>query len=608
MARLLPFLLLLLAACGDDSSEGGGIEPPIDDPPPSSEGSRGRLGPLADAGPDQRALPGMRVRLDGRGTRPPEDARATTYRWVQEAGPGVLLSDPTSLVTDFVAPPIRPGVGHRLVFRLTVHDGAAESRDRVAVELVEDPASLEHAPVVVAGADLEAGFGETVRLPTPSFLDPTCLDEGAPSCVHVPLPHCWTQVAGEAVELEGACGDDATTFVAPSHPARLVFRVDAHRRAPDADAAGCGPEGELRATPLCAAPDYLRVVVEGEPRRRTDPTSWWRYRGEEQPRVGLVVMEGPSHELPTHLELTAGASDLGEGWRAISRFRPLLGRLPGSLPREGALRLEAPPWPGPVGVALEPSFYTHRLEGGQARIEWFAGAPAAAVVAWRPPTDLPVLHAEAGGPPCARAPGNAEDCEPLAPGEVGEIVGSVRGQVEGTSPQTCWEQTFGPPVELFPGPGCLPDAPIRQFTAPTPPGDHPVELAFQFTVRDAGPFSSKPSTVWLQVRPDGALPPALAVEAPAKLGPGASATVDASGSVDPAGGPLRFRFRQVGGPAVGLRPCDVTAESQSGCTLISAPLDAATGTVALHLQVASAASGLVTTRTIEIPIEEGAEG
>lgn len=607
MSRLAPWLLLLpLLACGDSSAESPHLGPGGEAPTPPGASPR-RTGPLADAGPDQRALPGMRVRLDGRGTRPSEDARATTYRWVQEAGPGVQLSDPTSPVTEFVAPPLRPGAGHRLVFRLTTFDDAASSRDRVVVEVVEDPALLEHGPVVVAGPDLEASLGETITLPPPSFLDPSCLDEGEPGCTTAPLPHCWTQVQGPRVELLGACGDGPATFEAPTQQERLVFRVDAHRPSKEGAARSCGPEVEAPVpTPPCGAPDYLRVVVGETPRRRAPPSTWWRAQGQEQPLVGLVVLEGKAPELPAQVEISAGAADPGEGWRAVGRFRPLLGRIDGPL-RAEPLRLQAPPWPGPVGVAYEPSFYVPRQEGGQTRMEWYAGAPAVALLTWRPPTDLPELRADAGPTPCSVTPQHSDDCEPIAPGETVVLAGAFHGQVEETSPQTCWEQTFGPPIDLLPGGGCLPAAATRRFVAPSPPGDRPLELAFQFSVRDAGPSSSRPATLWLQVRPEDVLPPTLDVDVPTRLAPGASGIVDASQSLDPGGGPLRYRWRQIGGPQVGMRSCDDADELSSGCLLVSPPLDAA-GNLSLELQAASGATGLVTSRRIEIPIDEGEGG
>jgi hypothetical protein len=56
-----------------------------------------------------------------------------------------------------------------------------------------------------------------------------------------------------------------------------------------------------------------------------------------------------------------------------------------------------------------------------------------------------------------------------------------------------------------------------------------------------------------------------------------------------------------------MRSCDDADELSSGCLLLSPPLDAA-GNLSLELQAASGATGLVTSRRIEIPIDEGEGG
>lgn len=592
----LAAMLALLLACGADEAEETG---PRFDGPVSQDAlpiDRVRMGPLANAGPDQRALPGMVVRLDGRGTVPPEDGRPVRYRWLQEAGPRVLLSDPTSAVAHFVAPPIRPAeslddLSDRLVFRLVAEDGGLRSSDRVAIQIVETNEALESAPAAVAGADLEAAPAEEVELPLPSFLSPSCPADEAPGCLRERLPFCWTQVAGPAVSL-GDCGETPTRFLAPPRESLLIFRLDAH--APGLqDPAACGPEVLTpRASPLCAAPDYLRVVVRETPRRSGPPAPTLRFLGEARPRVELLELRGPANGIPTVLELQAGGDD-PERWTLVRRFRPVLGSLEESQ-ETNLLQVEAPTWPGPVGIAFDPWFYRHHTQGGHTRMEWFRAAPFLAVIAWEPPTDSLPLVGRAGPLPCGAAspPGS---CEPLAPGE--EV--RLAGVVEGSGAQGCWEQTFGPKVDMTPSRPCSSEA-ERRFTAPSPAGDEPLELAFQFTASDAGPYQSRPSTLWLQVRPKEIAPPWVELEAPASLAAGASAELDAGASTDPLGGRLHFRWRQLEGPAVQLRDCDDA--SARACQVLTAPLEAE-GRLLLEVEVASDASRLITRRRVEIPLE-----
>jgi hypothetical protein len=178
------------------------------------------------------------------------------------------------------------------------------------------------------------------------------------------------------------------------------------------------------------------------------------------------------------------------------------------------------------------------------------------------------------------------------------LSGTVEGGA-GSFPEVCWEQTFGPRVDLRPA-DCLVNQTQRTFTAPVPSDDRPLELAFRFFVK-AGPFESRPATLWLQVRPAGILPPRVEVQAPDFVAAGGSGELDASGSTDPQGGRLQFRWRQLSGPPLSLGAC---GEDQPACRVVIAP-DEATGRAVLEVEAASDSSGLVTRQKVEIPILEG---
>ena len=76
--------------------------------------------PNAAAGPDLVVDEGQTVQVDGSKSSD-ADGTIVSYRWVQQSGPAVVIADPTSAVTTFVAPSVPDG-GSDLTFQLTVTD------------------------------------------------------------------------------------------------------------------------------------------------------------------------------------------------------------------------------------------------------------------------------------------------------------------------------------------------------------------------------------------------------------------------------------------------------------------------------------------------------
>jgi len=90
--------------------------------------------PVADAGPDQTAVAGEVVVLDGTGTTD-EDHDELMYFWEQVEGtPEVTLEDGFSSRPRFVVPENLASES-RITFRLTVVDGHDVSTDEVRVTL-----------------------------------------------------------------------------------------------------------------------------------------------------------------------------------------------------------------------------------------------------------------------------------------------------------------------------------------------------------------------------------------------------------------------------------------------------------------------------------------
>jgi hypothetical protein len=94
--------------------------------------------PIADTGPDESALEGTTVTLDGSGSSDPDDG-IVAYMWVQTGNvPAVTLSDPTAIQPTFVAPACDQN-GAALSFELTVTDsGGLQGSRAVSINVTDN--------------------------------------------------------------------------------------------------------------------------------------------------------------------------------------------------------------------------------------------------------------------------------------------------------------------------------------------------------------------------------------------------------------------------------------------------------------------------------------
>jgi len=90
--------------------------------------------PVADAGPDQSNVPAGTVSLDGSASYDP-DSDPITFQWIQEGGPQVSLTSPTTSRPTFNA-----AAGQSYTFRLVVkddHGGQGQARVRISTRAAD---------------------------------------------------------------------------------------------------------------------------------------------------------------------------------------------------------------------------------------------------------------------------------------------------------------------------------------------------------------------------------------------------------------------------------------------------------------------------------------
>jgi len=90
--------------------------------------------PIADAGPDQSNVPAGTVSLDGSASYDP-DSDPITFQWIQEGGPQITLTSPTTSRPTFNA-----AAGQSYTFRLVVkddHGGQGQARVRISTRAAD---------------------------------------------------------------------------------------------------------------------------------------------------------------------------------------------------------------------------------------------------------------------------------------------------------------------------------------------------------------------------------------------------------------------------------------------------------------------------------------
>jgi len=120
--------------------------------------------PRVDAGDDLQAYGGLTVELSA--TQSDLDGEIASVEWTQMSGPAVIIDNPASSNTTFVAP--GDAGGSTIVLRYTVTD----DRGAVATQLVTVEVAVNHPPTADAGPDLNVLAGDTVVLVGSGSFDP----------------------------------------------------------------------------------------------------------------------------------------------------------------------------------------------------------------------------------------------------------------------------------------------------------------------------------------------------------------------------------------------------------------------------------------------------
>jgi hypothetical protein len=157
--------------------------------------------PIADAGPNQTKEEETAVTLNGSNSSDPDEGDGIkAYRWSQEEGPEVELSDGRAVKPTFMAPNV--GGSKSLIFKLTVTDfGGLKDSDSTIVNVAGD----NDPPAADAGPDQAKEEEAAVTLNGSNSSDP---DDGIKS-------FRWSQKEGPPVTLSSP-QVQKPTFMAPN--------------------------------------------------------------------------------------------------------------------------------------------------------------------------------------------------------------------------------------------------------------------------------------------------------------------------------------------------------------------------------------------------------
>jgi hypothetical protein len=512
--------------------------------------------PVADAGLDQTADETTTVSLAGACSA--NCGAAPVFAWTQTAGPAVTLDDPASATPSFAAPRVQNDTA--LSFALVVHNGTFPSEpDEVTVTV--QPA----VPVADAGDDAAADPGRVA-------LDGT----GSSDPRGRPLTFAWALSDSPVPGYDPKFLPDA----AAAAPTAFVRRAGAYTFRLDVSNGTLSGSDEVVVTVVNIAPFAFagenqvvstgrEVLLHGAGYDLNGDAltyAWAQTAGGQvalkatdaakatftppspgEYRFGLTVNDGTASSAPSEVNVTVTAAGANHAPMAdagpATYFVPVNVPTPldGSASRDpdgdpityswtfdpAGLSVSGADTAAPAASSAAPGAYTATLVVSDGALE--SGPDTAEIVVFDPATN---------GPPAASA--GADQTV-----EVGAIV-SLDGT--GSSDPESSAITFGWKTAAAPVPTNINGADTATPTfVPVVAGVY----VFALAVSD-GTFVSNPDEVVVTANEIGNGVPVAAAGSDIEAAVGATVTLDGSGSTDPDGDALHFRWTQEPAPSVFL--------------------------------------------------------
>lgn len=448
--------------------------------------------PVANAGPDQTVPTSSTVTLNGGSSFDPEGG-SLQYNWVQVSGiEPVFLSDPSVSNPSFDA----PLSDDTLSFELTVTDpGGLQATDAVTIvvssgQVISPPIDpVNSPPQANAGLDQKRTSSSTVTLNGGDSFDPDS----------DPLTILWTQTGGPEVTLSDNTAL-SPTFIAPSEPALLSFRIRVTDTSGADDADSTGVEiGDPNNPPLAlAGPDQIVFEFDSG---FLDGSESSDFDGDFPLSYSWQQTGGPTVSLDSPNSASTG-------------------------------------FIAPAGEALL-SFVLTVTDARGAVSQDTVGVEVQTSTSPQPPPPV-----QDNDPPNAVT----DPDQTVEFNTVVTLVGDSSSDPNSDPLTYFWEQVAGSSVSLSDNTAASPT-----FTAPGTEQD----MSFRLTVTDPdGAFSVNTTGVRV-IRPNSA--PEVPSIPDQQVAPGATVTLDASGATDADSDPLSYQWTQIGGPTVSLS--DSTAAS-----------------------------------------------
>ncbi|MBI4864047.1 MAG: hypothetical protein HY815_27885, partial [Candidatus Riflebacteria bacterium] len=500
--------------------------------------------PVADAGPDQTVVPGAAVTLDGRASNDP-DGDGITYAWVQVGGAPVTLAGQNTAQPSFGTAAL--GRGEWCRFELTVTDTVPESSvSQVTVQINQLPIA-------------QAGPSRRVTPTAVVMLDGT----GSSDAEGSSLTYRWVQVPDTGLGFPQAV--PRPTFVAPAVRGTVLdFELDVRDDLEWSAVDTVSVSVNRPPVASASAPQYVRpstpVTLMGSGSSDGDGDSlayqWTR-------TSGPIVTFAPTSPNPTFTAVpTRGVSwsfDLlvSDGLESDgATARVAVNQVPVAVVGPGQVVLpmatvalvghdSRDPDVGPItylwtrrtGLFVsfdptlpDPTFTVPIVRGNSMTFDLQVSdaLESSSSQTWVRVNRLPIAN-----------PGPDQVVAPSTPVTLNGS-GSSDPDVE---PITyLWGQTWGPVVNFDPG------AVSPVFTAP---GTRGTTLTFDLRVTDL--IESATRTVRVRVN----RAPVAMAGLPQVTAPGATVTLNGSGSHDPDFDPLSYTWTQTAGPQVGIIPSAV---------------------------------------------------